>query len=267
VEIDGANVLVTGGSRGIGEAIAREFAAQGARVCVVARSAEAIERIAAEIGGVAITADLLDPAQVDGLPDRVGAEFGDVDILVNNAGIDAPGAFLAVDAADLRNVVRLNLEASVVLTRLFLPGMVDRDRGHVVLVSSMAGTSGFPGLATYCATKAGLNNLAAALRAELGATDIGTTLVAPGPVDTAMWDELEEVEYDQELIKRFRRLQLIPKTTPHRIARRTVAAVAAGRRHVRHPRRLTLTYWLGESPRRITELLMTGVELEVPGKR
>jgi len=264
MQVSGANVLVTGGSRGIGEALAREFAAQGANVCVVARSADAIEKIAGEIGGSAITADLLDPAQVDGLADRVAAEFGDVDILVNNAGLDAAGAFLASDPDVLRDVMRLNLEGSILLTRAFLPGMVERDRGHLVFVSSLAGTSGFASLATYCATKAGLNNFTASLRLELNSTEIKTTLVAPGPVDTDMWDGLEEEPYNAGELRRLGRLQMIPKISPAKLARRTVAAVEADRRHVRHPRRLSLTFWLGEAPRRMTEALLTGVKFDVP---
>lgn len=264
MQVSGAKVLITGGSRGIGAALAREFAAKGAEVCVVARSTDALERVAGEIGGVAITADLLDPAQVDGLAERVLAGFGEVDILVNNAGLDAPGAFLAVDPADLRDVVRVNLEGSIMLTRAFLPGMVARNRGHLVFVSSLAGTAGFPALATYGGTKAGLNNFNAAMRLELNTTDVKTTLVAPGPVDTDMWDGLEEDPYTDDLLRRLRLLRTIPKTTPDKVARRTVAAVEADRRHVRHPRRLSLNFWLGESPRRLTELLVTGVKFDVP---
>jgi len=264
MQVSGAKVLITGGSRGIGAALAREFAAQGADVCVVARSAEALGQIAEEIGGVAITADLLDTAQMDGLAGRVSAEFGDVDILVNNAGLDAPGAFLSVDPADLRDVVRVNLEGSIMLTRAFLPGMVERGRGHLVFMSSLAGTAGFPSLATYCSTKAGLNNFAAAMRLELNATDISTTLVTPGPVDTDMWDGLEDIEYNQAQLKRMRLLRTLPKTTPVKIARRTVAAVEADQRHVRHPRRLSLSFWLAESPRRLNELLLSGIKFDVP---
>lgn len=264
MQVSGAKVLVTGGSRGIGAALAREFAAKGADVCVIARSSDALGQVASETGGVAITADLLDTAQVDGLAERVAEEFGDVDVLVNNAGLDAVGAFLATDPSDLRDVVRVNLEGSIMLTRAFLPGMVARDRGHVVFVSSLAGTSGFPSLAAYCGTKAGLNNFNAAMRLELNTTSVKTTLVAPGPVDTEMWDGLEETDYTQDLLKRLRLFQTIPQTTPEKLARRTVAAVEADRRHVRHPRRMSVNFWLGESPRRLTETLLTGVKFHVP---
>jgi hypothetical protein len=79
-----------------------------------------------------------------------------------------------------------------------------------------------------------------------------------------MWDGLERDDYNDALLKRLRLLQTIPKTTPAKVARRTVAAVEADRRHVRHPRRLSLNFWLGESPRRLTELLLTGVKFDVP---
>jgi short-subunit dehydrogenase len=264
MQIEGSNVLVTGASRGIGEALAREFAAQGARVCVVARSADKLQAVADDIGGTALVADLLDEAQVDGLLDRVTVDFGPVDILVNNAGLDCNGAFLAADPAEIRNTVRLNLETTMVLTRAFVPGMVERGRGHLVFVSSLAGTAGFPSLAAYSGTKAGVNNFTAAMRLELNTTDIGTTLLAPGPIDTDMWDSIEENPYNAAVLRRLRRLQMLPTGTPAKLARRAVAAVAADKRHVRQPRRLLANFWLGEAPRRLTELLLTGVKFDVP---
>lgn len=264
MKVEGSKVLVTGASRGIGEALAREFAARGAQVCGVARSADALQRVADDIGGVAVTADLGDPEQVDGLQARVEAEFGPIDILVNNAGLDATDGFLYAEPDDLRAVLRVNLEGGVMLTRAFLPGMVERGRGHLVFTSSLAGTAGFPSLATYCASKAGLNNFVSALRLELNSTDIKTTLIAPGPVDTQMWSDLEEVDYTDGLLKRLRLFQAIPQTSPTRLAKRAVAAVASDRRHVRHPRRLSLSFWLGESPRRLNEWLLSGVKFDVP---
>ena len=189
---------------------------------------------------------------------------GDIDILVNNAGLDAPGASLSVDPADLRDVVRVNPEGSIMLTRAFLPSMVERGRGHLVDMSSLGGTAGFPSLAACCSTKAGLNSFAAAMRLDLNATDITTTLVTAGPVDTDMWDGLEALEYHQAILKRMRLLRSLPKATPAELARRTVAAVEADKHHVRHPHRLSLHYWLGESPRRLTELLLTGIKFDVP---
>jgi uncharacterized protein len=264
MKLEGAHVLVTGASRGIGDAMARHFASAGARVSVAARSADALGVIAHQISGTAFEVDLLDPAQVDALVPEVERRVGPIDVLVNNAGVEHTKWLHLEDVDRLREVIRLNLEAPVVLTRAVLPGMLERGRGHLVFTSSLAGTSGFPGLAAYSATKAGLNNFTAAIRLELRDTAIGTTLVAPGPIDTRMWDALEDQDELASMLRRLRRLQLLPKKSPELIGRRTVAAVQNGSRHVRVPRRLSATFWLGESPRRITESLLKGVPFVRP---
>tara|TARA_Y100000294_G_scaffold24270_1_gene20690 strand:+ start:16213 stop:17022 length:810 start_codon:yes stop_codon:yes gene_type:complete len=263
MELEGALVLVTGGSRGIGAALAFAYADEGASVVVAARSEGDLRQVAERIGGVAHVADLSDPEVVDGLVAAVEAAYGPVDVLVNNAGIETVDPVATVDPDSVRTAARVNLEAPMVLTRRVLPGMLERNRGAVVFMSSLAGTAGFPGMGPYCATKAGLNNFAASLRIELKGTPISTTLVAPGPVDTRMWDAVESASPSlQRTNNRFQKLQLIPKTTPDRLARRVVAATSSGRRHVRHPRRLALNFWLGETPRRLTELLLTGVRID-----
>ena len=261
MDVQGKNVLVTGGSRGIGEQLARRFAAGGARVAVTARSGDELNRIAKDIGGQAFRADLLDADAVEGLVGRVEADFGPIDILVNNAGLDTSDAFARLTPEVIRNVTRVNLEAPMVLTRQVLPGMIERGRGHLVFLSSIAGTAGFPGLAPYCGTKAGINNFVATLRLELGSYPIGTTLVAPGPVDTNMWQHLEDSAYETPVLKRLRAFQLIPMAKPEKLAARVVTAVSKDRKHVRHPARLSATFWLGESPRRLNELILRGVTL------
>ena len=241
--------------------MAREFADNGARVSVVARSHEALALVAKDVKGTAFTVDLLDSGQVDDLIPQVETEVGPIDVLVNNAGMETTAWFHEESVQTIREVARLNLEAPMVLTRAVLPHMLGRGHGHIVFTSSLAGSAGFPGLAAYSATKAGLNNLTAALRLELRDTPIGFTLVAPGPVDTQMWDHLEEAAQLDPMLKRLRLLQLLPKKSPELLAKRTVAAVAANRRHVRVPRRLSTTFWLGESPRRIFEVVLAGVPL------
>jgi uncharacterized protein len=257
MDIRNRHVLVTGGSRGIGEQLARKFAAAGARVSVTARSGDELDRIARDINGVAFRADLLD--EVEGLIAQVEAEVGPIDILVNNAGLDTADAFAKIEPSVIRNVVRVNLEAPMVLTRQVIPGMIKRGGGHLVFLSSLAGTSGFPGMAAYCGTKAGINNFVATLRLELGAYPIKTTLVAPGPVDTGMWQQLEDSAYETQMLKRLRRLQLIPMAKPDRLASRVVTAVQSDRKHVRHPARLSTSFWMGEAPRRVTETVLKGV--------
>lgn len=257
-------MLVTGASRGIGAAMAREFAKAGARVSVAARTTDAIDKLAADIGGHAFTVDLLDPDQVDNLIPRVEAEVGSVDVLVNNAGLENLKWFHDEETNRIRDVVRLNLETPLVLTRAVLPGMLARGNGHLVYMSSLAGSASFPALSVYAGTKAGLTNSASTIRLELRDTPIHTTIVAPGPVDTEMWDRLEDAPTTTAMLKRLRMFQLIPKKSPELIARRTVAAVRANRRHVRTPRRLSTQFWLNEAPRRINELILSRVPLGPP---
>ena len=262
MELQGAHVLVTGASRGIGQAMARRFAAAGANVSVAARSVDALQALATEVNGTAFEVDLLDPAAVDGLIPRVEAEAGPVDVLVNNAGLENSQWLRKESAQTIRDVVHLNLEAPIALTHAVLPGMLARGKGHLVYTSSLAGTSGFPGMSVYSATKGGINNFVSAIRLELRDTPLHATLVAPGPVDTRMWDVLEENDEFQPMLRRLNLLHVIPKKSPELVARRTVAAVQADRRHVRVPRRLSATFWLGESPRRLTETLLARVPFD-----
>lgn len=262
MELRGAHVLITGASRGIGAALSRAIAEAGANVSLAARSADVIKPMADELGGAAFPIDLLDPDQVDDLIPRVEQDAGPIDILINNAGLDT-GAFLQdLSTEVIRDVVRLNLEAPMVLTRNVLPGMLERQRGHLVFLSSLAGNNGFPGLTPYCGTKAGITNFAASIRLELRDTNIDTTVVSPGPVDTEMWDRLEDKgETFGPVLERLRRLHLIPKTTPGEIADRTVKAIEQERRHVRTPKRLAGTFFLREAPGRVIEAALAGVPL------
>jgi len=263
MELNGAHVLVTGGSRGIGEALARQFAAAGAKVSVVARSKAELEQVAADIGGTAFVTDLLDQHQVDDLIGRVEAEAGPIDVLVNNAGLETDDQHANVDIERIRALSRVNFEAPMVLTRNVIRGMHARGKGHLVFLSSVAGTSGFPGIATYAGTKAGINNFVASIRLELKNTAINTTVIAPGPVDTRMWDALEDAPYATAMLKRMR--ILLPKMSPEKLARRSVAAVRSDRRHVRHPKRLMLTNFLPmELPRRLGAALLMGIKLDAP---
>ncbi len=262
MQLDGAHVLITGASRGIGAAMARSFAASGAKVSVAARSVDALAAVATDIGGTSFAVDLLDPSAVDALIPRVEAAVGPVDVLVNNAGVETTEWLRLQDPQGIRDAVRLNLEVPMVLTRAVLPGMLTRGSGSLVYTSSLAGTASFPAMTVYSGTKGGLTNFAGSVRLELRDTPLRVTLVAAGPVDTDMWDRLESRQHVVPILRRLNALHLIPKTSPEVLARRTVAAVRHDRRHVRVPRRLLATYWLGESPRRITEWLLAGVPFD-----
>ncbi len=259
MEVNGSHVVVTGSSRGIGAAMARDLAGKGANVTLVARSADAINSLADELGGQAVPADLLNRQQVDELIPKIEAEIGDIDILINNAGLETTSFFHEVSAQEIRDLNVLNLESPMVLTRAVLPGMLERNRGHLVFTSSLVGTGGFPGLAVYCATKAGLPNFVAALRMELKDTNIGSTVVAPGPVDTQMWDNIEGSSDFDAMFKRLNQLKLMPQKSPEFVAQRTSAAIASNKRHVRTPRRSISNGLLREVPTRLNELALKGV--------
>ena len=231
---------------------------------VAARSEGDLRTVADEVGGHAVVVDLSDPAAVEALVPRVEADLGPIDVLVNNAGVETVDMAAVIDPADVRTATRVNLEAPMVLTRYALPGMLDRGRGHIVYLSSIAGSSGFPSMATYCATKAGINGFVAALRMELKGSSVRTTLVAPGPVDTRMWDAVENSSSasTQSVIDRLNLLRLMPKADPDRLARRVVRATSRRTRHVRTPRRLSVNYMLGEAPQRLTEVVLVGVRLD-----
>jgi uncharacterized protein len=258
--LEGANVLITGASRGIGESLARAFAKEGSKVVIAARSEAPLAALAKEIGADYLVVDLTKDDDVTSLIGRAEAINGGIDVLVNNAGVETVSGLTEQSIDTLRTVARVNFEAPVLLTRDVLPGMHQRGRGHLVL----AGTAGFPGMATYAGTKAGLTNFAASMRLELNDTNIGTTIVAPGPVDTRMWAEIEHESYNDEMLARFNRLHLIPKLSPDKLAARTIKAVLNDRRHVRHPRRLAANFWLNEAPRRLSESLMTGIKFRPP---
>jgi|GEM_PF-11098 len=265
MNLQNKNVVITGGSQGIGEQMADAFAAQGANVLVAARSADKLAAVADRIGGKFITADLSTAQGVDGLVDECIAVLGHIDVWINNAGVETTDALVASDRELLRTVARVNFEAPLLLTRDVVPHMLQRGSGHVVQLSSVAGTIPFPGLAAYAGTKAGLTNLTESLRLELKDTPINLTIVAPGPVDTAMWERLDTDDaYQAAALKRFRQLLSLPKVDPAKIAKATVAAVTDNKRYVRIPARHGIYHMLNNAPRRLVEVAMTGVSMPLP---
>lgn len=184
------NVLVTGASRGIGPVIARTLAGQGARVAAVARDRGALERTCEDIvssGGhaVAVDADLGEVDALPGLIERVEAEVGSVDILVNNAGVEYYRRYTDYTAEQLRSVLSVNLHAPMELSRLLLPGMLERARGHIVNIASLAGKKGVMFNGPYSASKAGLILWTDALRQELRETPVGISVIMPGYIREA----------------------------------------------------------------------------------
>jgi short-subunit dehydrogenase len=263
MKLQGKHVVVTGGSRGIGEHIARHCAARGAQVTLVARNHDALERVAHSISANVFVADLSDDAVVDTLIAQIESQFGPIDVLVNNAGLETSTPFAVEDEREIRTVSRVNLEVPMLLTRHVLPQMLARNEGHIVFVSSLAGTAGFPGMAVYGATKAGILNFVNGLVRELKSTNVNITTLSPGPVATDMWRGIEGRQSSiQKIVKRYQRLQLIPTADPEKIARRTVDAVEKNAPFVRDPKRLSINFWLNHAPTRIANLASWGIKFD-----
>lgn len=263
MDLRDARVLLTGASRGLGAAMAREFAARGSHLVLVARSQGPLRALADEVGGTALVADLAEPHQRDGLVARAEAADGrPVDVLVNNAGLVEVGPLAEASAESLARQLAVDLAAPAELIRQALPGMLARGRGHLVTVSSLQSTTPTPGCTAYGASKAALSQLQAILRLELAGTPVRTTLVSPGPVATDLWDDLEGSSYLQPFFRRLRRLGVVATVDPVDLARSVVDAVERDRRHVRAPRRAAGLLWFNEAPRRLVELALRGVRFD-----
>jgi 3-oxoacyl-[acyl-carrier protein] reductase len=191
--LDGKVVLVTGGSRGIGAAICRELARAGARVAVNYRSGhEAANEISAEIGGVAVQADVADSGEAQTLVERVEEELGDVDALVNNAGVTRDTLIARMSDEDWDVVIDTNLRGAFNTSRAVTRKMLRRRAGAIVNLSSVVGLHGNPGQANYAASKAGIIGLTKALARELGSRGVRVNAVAPGYIDTELTQVLPE---------------------------------------------------------------------------
>jgi short-subunit dehydrogenase len=184
----GCTALVTGASSGIGAALARQLAARGAHLILVARRRDRLDALAREIvAGTGVTVDVLaaDLGTREGLQTVVDAvDNRVVDIVVNNAGAGWIGSFVDAPAARQLEIVDVNCRAVVGLTRAVLPGMIARRHGRIVPIASVAGFLPGPRASVYYASKAFVVSHAEALRHELAGTGVGVTLVAPGPVAT-----------------------------------------------------------------------------------
>jgi 3-oxoacyl-[acyl-carrier protein] reductase len=192
IDLTGKNALVTGASRGIGEAIARRLGETGAHVLCAARSAEAVERIAGEIGnatGVAL--DIAAP-DVRGRIKGLLETHGHIDILVNNAGITDDDLFLRMKPEAWTNVLRTNLDSAFHITQEIVKKMIRARWGRVINISSVVGLSGNPGQTNYSASKAALIGFTKSLALEIGSRNVTVNAIAPGFVATAMTEAMTE---------------------------------------------------------------------------
>ena len=270
MELSQTHVVLTGASRAIGRELVDVLAARGARLSLIARNGEALTQIVADLGddrAGAFPCDLGDAAAIDGLVADIESARGPVDVLINNAGLDHTGAFRAMTASQLRAVFGVNLVATAELCRQVVPGMIDRDRGHIVNVSSIAGSLASAGVIAYSATKAGVNQFTAGLRAELRGTRVGTTLVEIGPAATQMMDSLRAYGPTAASVRRLERFGLAPELDPHAVAEAMAGAIAADRLHLRMPKRQAPIAMIGEFPRAIGRFITLGLHSRSEGER
>ncbi|MCR5859112.1 3-oxoacyl-[acyl-carrier-protein] reductase [Mesorhizobium sp. J428] len=193
-DLSGRKALVTGATGGLGEAIARALHAQGATVGIHGTRQEKLEALAADLGDRVklFPADLGNREEVKQLGQKAEAELGGVDILVNNAGITRDGLFVRMSDDDWDKVLEVNLGSVFRLTRELTHPMMRRRYGRIVNITSVVGVTGNPGQANYCASKAGMIGFTKSLAQEIASRNITVNCVAPGFIESAMTEKLNE---------------------------------------------------------------------------
>lgn len=225
---------MTGASSGIGRATALRLANEGASVILLGRDSGALAEVAKATNGAVVQADLARTDDVDRAAAEALSIHGRVDALVNNAGEGWAGRFVDMDMARADELVRANLEAPIRLARALLPGMLERGRGHIVNVASIAGHVGVKDEAVYAATKAGLIAFGESLRYDLAGTGVGVSIISPGAIDTAFFERRG---------RPYERTRPRP-ASPDRVASAIVAAIRTGRAHAFVPKWMAFPAWL-----------------------
>ena len=195
-DLSGMTALVTGASGGIGSAIAKALAGQGARVALSGTREEALKDVRAELPGdhVVLPTNLSDPAAVDALVPQAVEQLGKLDILVNNAGVTRDNLAMRMKDEEWDQVIRVNLEAAFRLARAALKPMMRAKHGRIISITSVVGVTGNPGQANYAASKAGLVGMSKALAQEVASRNITVNCVAPGFIRSAMTDALPDAQ-------------------------------------------------------------------------
>jgi NADP-dependent 3-hydroxy acid dehydrogenase YdfG len=222
--------VITGASSGIGAATARALSSHGYRVALLARRADRLQQLAAELGdtAVAIAADVTDRDALLAAADQVQQQLGGADVLINNAGVMLLGPFGTEQRAEARRMVEVNLLGAMTATEVFLPQLRTDGGGDLVNISSVAGRTARAGNAAYAATKWGMNGWSEALRQELQ-PDIRVTVVEPGAVATELTDHITDPSVKQNTEQFYAQLAITPEDVAD------VIAFAVTR-----PRRMTL---------------------------
>jgi len=205
-QLENQIAVVTGAGRGIGRAIALKFAAEGADVVCVSRTAENSEKVANEVRVLgrkawAHAVDVADAAAVSAAAEKILTECGKVDILVNNAGVTRDGLLMRMSDADWDAVLNTNLKGAFLVTKAFSRSMIKQRSGRIINISSVIGLIGNAGQCNYAASKAGLIGFTQSCARELASRSITVNAIAPGFIETDMTSELKE-EMKTELLKR-----------------------------------------------------------------
>lgn len=195
---DYRTALVTGASTGMGYAIAERLAAEGLEVHALARNAASLDELASRTGCIPHPLDVSDTETVAAMLDGL-----EIDVLVNNAGVSRAGNILNSDAFDVDEQIDVNLRAALHLARLTLPGMIARNRGHIINITSIAGHYEFGGHTVYHATKAAMHTVSRQLRVDAYGHDVRVTEICPGRVETDIFAKVEKIDPEEARKKYF----------------------------------------------------------------
>jgi short-subunit dehydrogenase len=253
---------VTGGSQGIGVDIASEFARRGARVTVLGRDVDRLRTVAHRIEGGYLQLDLADGSALTDAISRVEDDGGPVDVLINNAGVAITRTADGYAAGDTQRVMMINAVAPMELSRQVLPGMLERARGQVVNVSSLAGVAAVPHLAVYGASKAALHHYTAGVQRELALqkSAVGMILVTLGEVaGTQMMEDARSSPVIAAVSEKLARTRALPSIVPAQVAKAIVRAVERNARYCNVPRRIGPMIHLRDLPSRLQDVLLRGV--------
>jgi len=181
-------VMITGASSGIGKGLALEIASRGARLGLVARRQELLDEVVAAVQGraVAVTADVRDADGMKAAADRIRGELGPIDVLIANAGIGTSIHISQLDPNHVANVININVLGAANSVAAVVPQMVERGKGHLVAISSLAAYRGLAKSAAYCASKAAMSSYFESVRIDLRGTGVGVTIVHPGFIKTPL---------------------------------------------------------------------------------
>lgn len=255
VDLNRRHVVITGASRGIGAALAREAVSRGARVTLVARKLESLQDIAKQLGGQAFALDLAVPDAIDGAIDRIEAAAGPIDVFINNAAFDQTGPFIEKSKFTLRQNIETNIYAPIELCRQIIPRMIERQQGFIVMVSSIGGEIALANNLIYNSTKACINLFAATLQRELRKDPVDILLVMLGAVDT---DMLTAGRKDP-LIAAFLEKGKVKPLDPRDVAREIISALTKGKKTLVMPSQFAFFYSLRQIPTWLNDMAMRGV--------